>query len=184
VSLPSSYRNFLQVADGGTLDYDVRLPIEVGGEVLCFSQIFHLGRDRSGHYGYGTLIGEYRTRNSLWISEHRSLERMLPIAEDGGSDLLCLDLDPETYGRVMAFVHGLPAWTGLTQHDVGAVVAADFDAYLDALFIEEDHARMAWEDAQHPEVSDEWRGAVRQWLDQGFTGWHARPWATRPDPIS
>jgi SMI1 / KNR4 family (SUKH-1) len=178
VPLPSPYREYLRVADGGTLDYDIRLPAEVGGEIMAFTQLFHLGRDGSGQHGYGTLLGEHTTRMSLWLSEFTSLEQILPIAEDGGGSLLCLDLALETFGRVVAFVRGLPDWTGLTQHDVGAVLALDFDAYLDALFIEEDHAQMAWEDAQHSSVDDHWRDAVRQWLDQGLPEWRTRPWAS------
>jgi hypothetical protein len=144
---------------------------------MRFSHLYHLGRDRSGQYGYGTLLGEHQVRNSLWISEFVSLQNMLPIADNSGSDMLCLDLDPRTFGRVVAFVRGLPAWTGLTQHDTGVVVADDFDAYLDALFIEEDHARRAWEGAQHPTAADDWRDAVRWWLDDGLADWRTRPWA-------
>src|SRR5690606_17891546 len=143
-------------------------PAEAGGELMRFGQLYCLGRDR---HRYGTLLSEYATRNSLWISEFASLQNMLPIAEDGGGSLLCLDLDPETNGRIVAFVRGLPAWTGLTQHDVGAVLASDFDAYLDALHVDEHHAQMAWGDAQHASVDEDWRDAVRRWLDDGLPLW-------------
>lgn len=178
VRLPTPYRAFLQVANGGRLDYHVRLPAEAGREVIPFWHLYRLGAGDPAKKGFGTLPGEYGNRNSLWISEFASLERMLPIADDSSSNLLCLDLDPKTWGRVVAFIYGLPAWTGLTQHDVGAVVGDDFDAYLDGLFIAEDDARYKWVSAQHPTVSAQRRDAVRLWLDLGLPGWRTRPWAT------
>jgi hypothetical protein len=178
VRLPTPYREFLQVANGGRLDYAVRLPAEAGGEILTFWELYRLGAGEPGMKGFGTLLGEYGTRNELWISEFTSLQHMLPIADDSSSNLLCLDLDPKTRGRVVAFIYGLPAWTGLTQHDVGAVVGDSFNAYLDGLFIDEDSARYEWETAQHPSVSAQRRDAVRRWLDQGLPDWRTRPWAT------
>ncbi|WP_308200095.1 SMI1/KNR4 family protein [Kibdelosporangium philippinense] len=154
--LPSEYRAFIQEANGGTMAYDVLVPPDKG-EIIGFTELFHIGRNEQGEYGYGTLIGEYRRRNSLWLSEHVSMERLLPIARDGGNDILFLDLDA---ANVVAFVHGLPEWTGRTQQNILAIVGDTFDAYLDSLFISDETTELNWEDAQDAGPDDPWRQAV------------------------
>ncbi|WP_020579867.1 SMI1/KNR4 family protein [Actinopolymorpha alba] len=175
--LPSDYRALLEVANGGTLQYSIRLPHSAGGEPIGFDDIYHVGRDQHGEYGYSTLLGEYRRRRECWWAETVSTDNLLPIARDGGGDILYLDLGTQAPGQLVAFVHGLPEWTGLTQHDVFTVVAPSIDSYLDALFIEEGIAQLTWEDVEDTSPSDRWRRVVEDWLDAGLTDWRTRPWA-------
>ncbi|MEV4249700.1 hypothetical protein AB0J63_40595 [Streptosporangium canum] len=100
---------------------------------------------------------------------------MLPIARDGG-DILFLDLASATYGQVMGYVHGLPEWTGQRGEATVAVLALDFAAYLEKVFIAPDTAEMNWGDASGLDPSDPWRMTVEAWRDEGLPGWRARPW--------
>jgi hypothetical protein len=173
--VPVAYRAFLEVAHGGSLDYSVRVPPGPDGEIIAFSDLYRAGRDDRGEYGFGTLTGEYRQ----WAKIIGAGRALLPIAHNGGGDTLFLELDGQSPGRVIAFIHGLPSWTGLTGQDTVAVVGDSFDAYLDSLFISEDIAEMAWEDAQNIDSSDPWHDAVEAWLNEGLPGWRERPWALR-----
>ncbi len=176
--LPNSYREFITLANGGTLEYGVRVPPDGNGEVVSFEDLYRVGGDDSGEYGPGTLIGEYRRRHDWWLAEHVAMEHLLPIARGGGGDTLFLDLDPESFGRLHALVYGLPEWTGLRQDTVMVVVAETFDDYLDSLFIDDDLAETNWEAVQTSDVGDPRRNAVRRWLDEGLPGWRARHWAS------
>jgi hypothetical protein len=175
--LPADYRAFLDAANGGRLEYAIRLPASAGGEVLGFTDVHQVGRDQRGEYGYGTLLGEYRRHAESAAVGQLPVEDLLPIAVDGGGDTLYLDVGSRTPGRLLAFVHGLPEWTGLAGHDVFPVVSDSFDAYLDSLFIEADIAQLTWEDAKDADPADEWRRVVVAWLDEGLPNWRDRPWA-------
>lgn len=176
--LPSEYRTFIELANGGRLEYDIRVPPSDTGEAIGFTELYQVGRDQRGEYGYGTLLGEYRRRNDWWLAEHVSMEWMLPIARTAGNGFLFIDLSPDNIGRVVAFVPGLPQWAGLTERNVLATVADTFDAYLDALFIDDETAQMNWEDVRHAAPEDAGRRVVEQWLDDGLPDWRTRSWAT------
>ncbi|MFD8533036.1 SMI1/KNR4 family protein [Streptosporangium canum] len=90
------------------------------------------------------MLGEYRHQANGWLAERLPLETMLPVARDGGGDILFLDLAPATYGQVVGYVHGLPEWTGQRGEATVAVLAVDFAAYLDKVFIAPDTAEMNW----------------------------------------
>ena len=47
-AIPLAYRRFLEVANGGTLQYSVRVPPGPEGEPIGFSDLHLLGRDRHG----------------------------------------------------------------------------------------------------------------------------------------
>lgn len=47
-AIPPAYRAFLEVANGGTLPYSVRVPSGPRGELISFSELYRLGRDRHG----------------------------------------------------------------------------------------------------------------------------------------
>jgi hypothetical protein len=85
-------------------------------------------------------------------------------AED---DTLFLDLTSDRYGQVVGFISGLPGWTGLHTRNMSGVLADDFDAYLNGLFIDPDLAEDLWSDHAHQDPADPWRRMIEQWLDDG-----------------
>jgi hypothetical protein len=178
-AIPPAYRSFLEVANGGTLEYSIRVPPGPEGEPIGFSNLHLLGRDQHGEYGWKTLLGEYRRLPGSWLAQHLPVATLLPIARTGGDDQVFLDLAPDRYGQVLGFVHGLPEWTGLRTRNMSGVLADDFDAYLDGLFIDPDVAEDVWSDHAGQDPADPWRRVVEQWLDVGLPGWRSRPWAAR-----
>jgi SMI1 / KNR4 family (SUKH-1) len=178
--IPPAYRSFLEVANGGALEYSVRVPPGPGGEPISFCDLYRLGRDEHSEYGWGTLVGEYRQLPHSWLAEHLPVATLLPIARTGGEDdTLFLDLAPDRYGQVVGFVSGLPAWTGRRPHDMAGVLAEDFGAYLDGLFIDPQVAENVWSDHAHQDPADPRRRVVEQWLDDGLAGWRSMAWAAR-----
>jgi hypothetical protein len=178
-ALPPAYRSFVDVANGGTLPYSIRVPPEPQGEPTDFSDLYRLGRDEKGEYGFGTLLGEYRSLPRRWLAEHLPVATLLPIARGSGGDQLLLDLSPERYGQVVGVVEGLPAWTGLHTLDMGGVLADDFDAYLGALFIDPADAADVWSDSTNQDPASPWRRVAEEWLEIGLPGWRSEPWAAR-----
>lgn len=178
-TIPRAYRSFLEVANGGTLEYSTRVPPGAEGEPVSFSDLHRLGPDQHGVYGWGTLVGEYQELPHSWLAQHLSVATLLPIARTGGDDQLLLDLAPGRHGRVLGVVHGLPEWTGLGTRDRWDVLADDFGAYLDGLFIDPDVAKELWSDTAGQDPADPGRRAVEQWLDSGLPGWRREPWAVR-----
>lgn len=110
--IPPAYRSFVEVANSGTLEYSVRVPPGPEGEPISFCDLYRLGRDEHGEYGWGTLLGKYRRLPQSWLAEHLPVATLLPIARTGGGDQVVLDLAPDRYGQVVGVVHGLPEWTG------------------------------------------------------------------------
>ncbi|MCO4695371.1 hypothetical protein LRR80_01421 [Streptomyces sp. RO-S4] len=175
--LPSEYRSFLAAAGGDKLDYSVHLPACAPEPVQSFDSLFQLGRDDAGEYGWGTLLGEYRRSRNGWLAENVPLAGLLPIARNGGSDVLFLDLNPASYGHVHAFVHAI-TWPGYLGDHVYTKAADTFDTYLDSLFIDPDTAENAWADVADSDPADPFRRTVEEWLDKGLPTWRAEPWAT------
>ncbi|MFI0928584.1 SMI1/KNR4 family protein [Streptomyces sp. NPDC021012] len=174
--LPSAYRAFLEAAGGEKLDYSVRLPACEPEPVQGFDELFQLGRDDAGEYGWGTLLGEYRRSRGGRPAENAHLTGLLPIARNGGSDTLFLDLNAATHGQLHAFVHAVPLPEYLGSH-VFTKVAEDFDTYLDSLFIDPDTAEGVWADAAECDPSDPWRRTIEEWLDKELPGWRIEAWA-------
>ncbi|WP_327248480.1 SMI1/KNR4 family protein [Streptomyces sp. NBC_01320] len=177
LALPTAYRSFLEVAGGGSLAYSVHLSACEPEPLQGFDDLYQLGRDDAGEYGWGTLLGEYRRSRDGWLAENVPLTGLLPIARNGGSDTLFLDLNLATHGQLHAFVHAI-AWPGYLGSHVFTKVADNFDAYLDSLFIDPDMAEDAWADVADGDPSDPWRRTVEEWLDKELPGWRAEAWAT------
>ncbi|MEU9702144.1 SMI1/KNR4 family protein [Streptomyces sp. NPDC047981] len=174
--LPSSYRSFLEAAGGEILPYSVRLSACEPEPFQSFDDLYRLGRDAEGEYGWGTLLGEYRRSREGWLARGVSTTGLLPIARNGGNDTLFLDLNPLTHGRLHASVHGIPH-PGYLSEGVFTSVADDFDAYLDSLVVEPDLAEDTWADAVDSDPTDPWRRTVEEWLGKELPGWRAEPWA-------
>ena len=128
--LPYDFLDFLDVANGGDIEgYYIQVPLSPNPENIGFSHVY------STHgSNYGTFLAEYEFRtgldpdNPFWIPD-----KVLPIAEGAGSTYLYIDLRDETRSPVVAFVYGLPEWTGLHQQDTVIQVAESFCEYLTAL---------------------------------------------------
>lgn len=174
--LPSPYRSFLEAAGGESLTYSVRVPACDPEPFQSFDDLYQLGRDEDGLYGWGTLLGEYRRSRHGWLSDEMSPAGLLPIARNGGSDTLFLDLNLATHGQLHAFVRGIPH-PGYLPRGAFTKVADDFDAYLDSLVVEPDLAEDAWADVVESDATDPWRRTVEEWLDKEMPGWRAEPWA-------
>ena len=110
-AIPPAYRSFLEVANGGTLEYSIRVPPGPEGEPIGFSNLHLLGRDQHGEYGWETLLGEYRRLPQSWLAQHLPVATLLPIARTGGDDqittgagydLIFGGTATETYGLVAA----------------------------------------------------------------------------------
>ena len=126
--LPQDFLNFLNVANGGYLNYS----IDIDGEPISFCSIHRSGKSGNGEYGYGTFIGEMLSDRENIISIP---EKVLPFALDGGnSSGVYLDLTPEGNGRIVAFVHGLPEWTGRERRDKFIEIASNFSEYVELLY--------------------------------------------------
>ncbi|MFD5890564.1 SMI1/KNR4 family protein [Streptomyces sp. NPDC060334] len=172
--LSASYRSFLEAAGGESLTYSVRLP-DCEPELLqSFDDLYQLGRDGDGEYGWGTLLGEYRRSREGWLAGEVSLTGLLPIARNGGNDTLFLDLNPATHGQLHAFVHGI-SWPGYLSKGVFTKVADGFDAYLDSLVIDPELAADTWADVADSDSTGPWRRTVEEWLDKDLPGWRLGP---------
>lgn len=100
------FLEFLQVANGGEIDYYCDVPDGRGGfEQMSFPGIFNADE---GDFCDETLVGEIRAAR-----KHMDMpQKILPFARDGGDSMLFLDLSDEGHGRVLAYIRELPAWTG------------------------------------------------------------------------
>ncbi|QDQ88376.1 SMI1/KNR4 family protein [Alcaligenaceae bacterium SJ-26] len=124
-TLPEDYKNFLRTVNGGYLEYDLSVSFEDGShEYLSFSALFH-----------ADMADEWESNpfELTQARQHPDFPRfgVLPIARDGGSSVLYLDLRQGC--QIVAHVAGLPAWTGKRQQDTLLVVASSFDDYLQRL---------------------------------------------------
>src|SRR6478609_8091683 len=86
VSLPASFREFLQVANGGYLEYVIDVPFDEGkSEALSFCSVFST---EEGNFCDETFVGEVRAAR-----EYQKIpQSVLPFARDGGGSMVYLDL--------------------------------------------------------------------------------------------
>jgi hypothetical protein len=169
-SLPQSFRDFLRAANGGYLEYVIDVSMRDGtSEQLSFCGIFAAD---AGTFCDETLVGEIRSGR-----EHFKLPQgVLPFARDGGGSVVFLDLSSEGNGRVVAFVHGLPAWTGLRGESAFVELAPSFDEYVQKLRIDRE---AAVEHLEHDATELSHVEATEQWLDIGLPGWREQESALR-----
>jgi cell wall assembly regulator SMI1 len=163
-SLPASFRAYLEVANGGYLDYSI--DVDVGGgrmESLSFCALFSADLGKSNGE---TFVGEIRScRECMKIPVG-----VLPFARDGGGSMVFLDLSPDGGGAVVAFIEGLPAWTGRRAASAFVKIASSFDDYVDKLQIDRDdvidHLTHGVTDPSHVD-------AYEEWLDIGLPNWRS-----------
>jgi hypothetical protein len=128
--LPAALLDFLAVANGGKLDYTFELPTEAGPFPLCFYALYSTRRPLPGRAPGGLILHELELERRL-----KGLRPgLLPVAGDGGTSVLYVDLSPERYGCVVAYVEGLPGWDG-TPEGCYVDVAPGLSAFLAGLFL-------------------------------------------------
>lgn len=158
--LPADYTAFLRTTNGGHLDYEVPVAFTDGHTERMGFCSFHEVREG----------GSWET-NPFELEQAREAEGypsrgVLPIACDGGGSSLFLDLRAGC--SVVAFVHGLPAWTGLRQSDTLVTIADSFNDYLSKLFISDEYVAEFIEEFDK-EYGDPAFGV--EWLDTGNSTW-------------
>lgn len=132
VALPADFAEFLTLAHGGTVEY----LFDADGEEIPLGSIFRAGGEDTNEHGYGTLLGELRQMRA-----YQGLpKQVLPFAHGGGDVPVYLDLTSEGKGRVVAFLRGLPEWTGLRRYSAFIPVAPSFDAFMNVLRLDEENA--------------------------------------------
>ena len=158
--LPNDYKEFLKSCNGGYLEYDILIHFEnEKSEYLCFSSLYRASGDDDWEC------------NPFELRQARKQEGfpetgVIPIARDGGSSMLYLDMREGC--KVVAFVQGLPEWTGLRQEDSLVVVANSFDEYLDKLTISDE---MIEDHIENFEISEDSVNATIEWFDSIGLEW-------------
>jgi hypothetical protein len=160
--LPASFRDFLCVANGGYLEYVLDVSTGSGKtEPLSFCGIFSADE---GTFGDETFVGEIRSaREYVKIPPG-----VLPFARDGGGSIVYLDLSPEGNGRVVAFVQGLPLWTGRRTESTFVELASSFDECVTKLRIDR---RAVVDNLMHNATNISHVDATEEWLDIGMPRW-------------
>ena len=162
--LPLSFKEYLQVANGGYLGYVVDVPTEHGqSEALSFCGLFTAD---SGTFCDETFVGEIRSGR-----EYAKIpEGVLPFARDGGGSIVYLDLSPAGNGRVVAFVEGLPAWAGKRTESALIELAPSFDQYVEMLRID---LEAVLDHLEHDATDVSHIVATEEWLDIGCPNWRS-----------
>lgn len=171
VSLPDDYKAFLTSCNGGYLDYDILIRFDKGrSEYLSFSSLYKVAPDDDWECNPFELKQARRQQGYPDTG-------VIPIARDGGSSVLYLDLREGC--RVIAFIHGLPEWTGLRQDDAWVVVAGSFEEYLDQLTISDEtidsHITNFEVSESSVNATIEWFDSIGlEWRDKFRRQWNAR----------
>ena len=161
--LPNDYKEFLKSCNGGYLEYDILINFEKGrSEYLCFSSLYSASNENDWEC------------NPFELNEARKQEGfpqtgILPIARDGGSSMLYLDLR-DGY-KVVAFVQGLTEWTGLRQEDSIVIVANSFGEYLEKLTISDE---MIKDHIENFKVSEDSVNSTIDWFDSIGLEWREK----------
>ena len=165
-SLPVSFRDFLQVANGGYLEFVIDVPLGDGKtEPLSFCGVFST---EDGDFCDETFVGEIRAAREY----QRIPPGVLPFARDGGGSIVYLDLTDQGRGRVVAFVEGLPPWAGKRTESAFVEVASSFDEYVEKLKINRgDVLDTLRNDVREPAHVD----ATEEWLDIVMPAWRDDP---------
>lgn len=160
--LPSSFKAYLESANGGYLEYVIDVPTGNGNaEAICFCSLFSA---ESGDFCDETFIGEIKAAR-----EHSKIPSgILPFARDGGGSIVYLDLTTKGNGRVVAFVHGLPAWAGKRTESAYIELAESFDGYINKLRID---IESVLDHLENDAVEPSHISATEEWLDIGLPNW-------------
>lgn len=162
--LPLTFKQYLDVANGGYLEYFIDVPTGTGQfEPLSFCGLFSAD---IGTFCDETFIGEIRASR-----EYKKIPKeVLPFARDGGGSIVFLDLSSAGNGRVVAFVQGLPSWASKRTESAFIELASSFDEYVDKLKVDlsavVDHLENDVAKLSHI-------AAIEEWLDIGLPNWRS-----------
>jgi len=122
--LPPAYLAFLRFSNGGHPEVDTfRLPT---GAEWAVNSFFHLAADTADSDDGMDVVGRYHRR---WPGARRAL---VPIANDGGDNLFCLDLDGQGNGAVVVQIHDEPGFPQVR-------LAGSFEEFIDGLALNPDY---------------------------------------------
>ena len=162
--LPLSFKQYLDVANGGYLEYEIDVPTGTGQlEPLSFCGLFSAD---IGTFCDETFVGEIRSGR-----EYTKIPKgVLPFARDGGASIVYLDLSSAGNGRVVAFVEGLPSWTSKRTESAFIELASSFDEYVDKLKVDLD----AVVDHLENDVAElSHIAAIEELLDMSLPNWRS-----------
>jgi len=158
-SLPEDYKDFLRICNGGYLEYEIEITFEDGNsEYMCYGSLYQLNSSETWE------SNPFELKNERGVEGFP--EKVLPIARDGGSSKLFLDL--RDGGGVIAYLQGLPGWTGLRQTDCLVKVADTFTEYLSKLQITD---LMVKDHIESMHLTEEAIKLTMEWFDSGAEGW-------------
>jgi hypothetical protein len=162
--LPQSYLDFLAVANGGYIDYIIEIDQEGIVEAMSFCSVYST-HPKNGTFGEGSVIGEIQRERTIRVIP----ATVLPFAGDG-DNCVYLDLTVPGTERVVAFIEGLPEWTGLATESRFIHIADSFDGYLDRLTIDQEQIRTLLEEATRT-GNDQQLAAIIEYLAIGLPNW-------------
>jgi hypothetical protein len=125
--LPQSFKDFLAVANGGYLDYVIDIAFDGANEAFSFPSIYST-HPQSPRAFLAELEIERTIRNIP--------SSVLPFASDGES-VVYLDLTIPGFDPVLAWIAGMPGWTGLSAQGGSVRLADSFDGYVDLLMVDQ-----------------------------------------------
>ena len=160
--LPATFRSYLEVANGGYLEYAINVDTGDGRiESISFCGLFRTG---AGDFSDETFVGELRScREFMKIPAG-----VLPFARDGGGSLVFLDLSSNDGGSVVAFIQGLPGWAGRRTESAFIKIASSFDEYLGNLHLD---LEAVIDHLIHDATESSQVIATEEWLDIGLPRW-------------
>jgi hypothetical protein len=167
--LPVDFREFLDVANGGSCDYLISVPVTPEGVDMFFPGIYLAGKNRKGEYSEGTFLWEIEAERQV----KRLPREVLPFAHSGDDGVVFLDLTDRGAGRVIAFI---PGWAGGSEgagKSSFVVLAPSFADYVSLLRVDalecERAAREAFDTKDPLRIQ-----AIREYLDIGLPDWRER----------
>ncbi|HLY75996.1 MAG TPA: SMI1/KNR4 family protein [Planctomycetota bacterium] len=169
-SLPADYRAMIDACNGASLNYFTTVELAFGRRETMGYCSFHAVSPGE----WGTLPFEL-AQIRRWPGF--PAQKVLPIARDGGGSVLFLDLREGC--RVLAFVDGLPAWTGREGNESLVPVAKSLDEYLAGMVIPDEIAK---DHLETFDVTPESVRATAEWLDSRCVDWRRKCgdiWASR-----
>lgn len=123
-SLPKTYIDFMMFSNGGHPELDTfEVTIEGVKQDWAINRFFHL------------LTDEESTENVMYNYSHYSKvisEMILPIANDGGGNLICIDLKYTNKGRILLWIHDSPKQKLIS-------IANSFEEFVGMLHINPDY---------------------------------------------